>query len=125
MKSKEELEELINSIKTARKRLGNPITNDEIAKSINVSRGQLQKYLNGSHSIQYDTFELLYEAYSDILPKSPKTNSETELTNLAMLKVIYKEVAKLKSKIENKSISDCLDDLETETMLVIRELAQV
>lgn len=124
MKSNEKLDSLIKTIKTGYKQKGERLTNDVIAAAIGISRAQLQKYLNGSENIQSDTFELLYKAYGEYLQNSPEVKSEEDLVSLAMLKVVYKEMAKIKSKVENRPITDCLDDLESETKLIMRELLE-
>ena len=59
MSDKETLKLLVNSIKTGAKFRQEKLTNEQIAASLGVKRGQFQKYLSGVEPIPNDTFAIL------------------------------------------------------------------
>lgn len=125
MDSNKDLLEVVEFLKNESKLSKEKVTNAQIAEAIGITRGHFQKYLNGSEGVPENTISLIKRAFKKYFESSPIVNSDEELVNMAILKVLYKEVAKLKAKAENRDLEACLDDLEDDTKLIMRELVSV
>lgn len=119
MKSNKELKALIESIKTGAKVIGYRVTNESIATAVGIQRSQLQKYLSGSEKIQDDTFNILSEKFKKELSGVNMIGDKKPTYEQALLKVMVREMAKLKAKVENIDYQSALDDIDDKVELLM------
>lgn len=75
-----------------------------------ISRGGNKKLL-----------DKIKEKYSNVFAES-KSISEPDLTDQALLKALLTDYIKLKAQITKRSVTEVADELEENTMLILREL---
>lgn len=122
IKSKEDCELLINSIN----KLG--FSRKDIAEFLGYEGGEatinsnLSRIAKSPNRAFYQKLQKAFNHFNSIKSAIPNVNSNEELVNTAMLKMLYNRVAKITSFIEKKDISNVMDEMDSETTIIMREL---
>ncbi len=104
-------------------------TQEEVAKSIKYSAVQMSRLINSP--AKHEVEEILIKKFPELLQNVPperivihgeEMTEKDHLMNKAVVKVLYQEVAKLNSKVFGRPFQECLDELEQNTILVLRDL---
>jgi hypothetical protein len=124
MNLKEELNSLVNAVKSLYKSNGEKITIEIMAKRIGLSRSYFSALLGGSEEIKQkhiDDFKAYYkeELAGNFIPSQP---GDWNNYNLAMLKMLYQRVAKSESERLGLPIKKVMDEMDAETKIAYQEL---
>jgi transcriptional regulator with XRE-family HTH domain len=121
MKLQEEYNSIVNYLQIHVKEGNKKLSKEKIAKRLNLSRGHFSALLNGNEEIKRFHLDQIRAEFKDELSGSAN-NTDEAVVQAATIKMLYNEVAKLKSKVTGQSYEDCLNDMEQSTISIVKDI---
>jgi transcriptional regulator with XRE-family HTH domain len=108
-----------------------------ISQETGFNKSSVSKYLNGSQEPSVNFLKAFYKWFNESGKKvshenavnedavdyvTPEVKTEQDVVQAASIKVLYNELAKLKAKMYNMPVKDCLEELKQNTSLIIEDI---
>lgn len=113
------------------KKQGKSLSNVELAAIIGIrSKSTISEIKAKRQNIQPEAWEKFKQHFKigdseeSVQDRGKSYSPELDefITTRATVKILAQELAKLQSKVYNKPVEDCLEDMERSTTLLLREL---
>lgn len=119
MDYQKQLIELIKKIKEHYKKTGRRITQEAIAEKMYIGKTYLSNLISGTQPTSEKHVTILREQFHAELSEVNKIGEDKPTYDQALLKVILREVAKLKAKSEKIDYEKALEEIDDKVDLLM------